>query len=306
MIRSSTPGRHAARTAAVLTAAFALAVTMAPLTGTAQAHEAVTGSLSFSGEPGEYISGGQSYAYTPDTTEMFDISGPASQSGLGATVVTPEGERWALSMSAPYGQKLVPGTTYANARSWPEAQPEDPQLQFSATDRYCESGTGSFTVSHIVYGPHGYIREIDATFERTCSGSTLPVRGELHARMPEPAAELAIGVQLNTTGTVATRTGEITVGGTTTCNKPARVSINVSAYQTQKRTTANGSHENLIVVCEPGSPVPWTTSFPSNIDPTASFQPGAAVLRGLATADDRDYPVSVTDFRSDDITLVRS
>lgn len=49
MIRSSKLGRHAARTAAVLTAAFALAATMAPLTGTAQAHEAVTGSLSFSG-----------------------------------------------------------------------------------------------------------------------------------------------------------------------------------------------------------------------------------------------------------------
>ncbi|GGP59672.1 hypothetical protein [Streptomyces sindenensis] len=299
-------GRNVARTAVALGAAFALAVTMAPLTGTAQAHEAVAGSLSFSGEPGEYISGGQSHTYTPETTEMFEVSGPTSQSAVGATVVTPEGERWALSMSAPYGQILVAGTTYANARSWPEAQPEDPKLQFSETDRYCESGTGSFTISHIAYGPHGYIREVDATFERTCSGSTLPVRGELHARMPEPPVELAIGVQLETTGTVAARTGEITVGGTATCNKPARISINVSAYQTQKRATANGSHEGLIVVCEPGAPVPWTTSFPSNIDPTASFQPGTAVLRGLASADDRDYPVSVSDFQSNDITLVRS
>ncbi|WP_097866859.1 hypothetical protein [Streptomyces sp. rh34] len=306
MTGSSILGRNVARTAAVLTAAFALAVTTAPFTGTAHAHEAVTGSLSFSGEPGEYISGGQSHVHTPETTEMFDISGPTSESAVGATVVTPEGERWALSMSAPYGQKLVAGTTYSNARSWPEAGPEDPQLQFSVTDRYCESGTGSFTISHIVYGPHGYIREIDAAFERTCSGSTLPVRGELHARMPEPPAELAVGVQLNTTGPVATRTGEITVGGTTTCNKPARISIDVSAYQTQKHGTATGSHENLIVVCEPGTPAPWTTSFTSNIDPTVSFQPGTAVLRGLARADDRDYPVSVTDFQSDDITLVRS
>ncbi|MER5891824.1 hypothetical protein [Streptomyces sp. NPDC001876] len=306
MMRSNALVRSVARTATVLTAAFALAVTVVPLAGTAQAHEAVTGSLSFSGEPGEYISGGQSYAYTPETTEMFDISGPTSESAAGATVVTAEGERWDLSMSAPYGQKLVAGTTYSNARSWPEALPEDPKLQFSTTDRYCESGTGSFTVSHIVYGPHGYIREVDATFERYCSGSTLPVRGELHARMPEPPAELAFGVQLDTTGTVVTRTGEITVGGTATCNKPARISINVSAYQTQKRTTATGSHEGLIVVCEPGAPVPWTTSFPSNIDPTASFQPGAAVLRGLAGADDRDYPVSVSAFQSTDITLVRS
>ncbi len=306
MIRSSVLGRSLARTAAVLTTALALAVTAAPLTGTAQAHEAVTGSLSFSGEPGEYISGGQSHTYTPETTEMFDISGPTAESAVGATVVTPEGERWYLSMQAPYGQKLTSGVTYTKASSWPNAQPEDPKLQFSVTDRYCESGTGSFTISHIAYGPHGYIREVDATFERYCSGSTQPVRGELHARMPEPPAELAIGVHLNTTGKVDTRTGEITVGGTATCNKPARFSINVSAYQTQKRGTASGSHEGLTVVCEPGTPVPWTTSFPSNIDRTVSFQPGTAVLRGLTSADDRDYPVSVTDFQSTEITLAKS
>ncbi|MGY5036342.1 hypothetical protein ACWC9U_37255 [Streptomyces sp. 900116325] len=48
------------------------------------------------------------------------------------------------------------------------------------TGRYCESRTGSFTVSHIAYG---YIREVGATFERYCSGSTLPVRGELHVHI---------------------------------------------------------------------------------------------------------------------------
>lgn len=306
-MRNRVLGRCLARTAAILTAAVALAVTAVPLTGTAQAHEALTGSLSFSGEPGEYISGGESHTYTPETTEMFDISGPVSQSAVGATIVTPEGERWFLHMEAPYGQKLTSGMTYTNASSWPDAGPEDPQLQFSVTDRYCESGTGSFTISHIAYGPYGYIREIDATFERYCSGSTLPVRGELHARMPEPPVELAIGMGLKTTGTVDTRTGQITVGGSVTCNKPARITLTASAYQIQKRGTASGSYEDLVVVCEPGAPVPWTVSFPSNIDPTASFQPGDAVLRGVGRADDHDYPVTVdTGFPSADITLVKS
>ncbi|MFD0316327.1 hypothetical protein [Streptomyces flavalbus] len=306
-MRSSVLGRSLARMAAVLTAAVTLAVTAAPLTGTAQAHEAVTGSLSFSGEPGEYVSGGQSYSYAPETTEMFDISGPVSESAVGATVVTPEGERWSLHMEAPYGQKLTAGATYANASNWPNARPEDPKLQFSSTDRYCESGTGSFTISHIAYGPYGYISEVDATFERFCGGSTLPVRGELHARMPEPPTELVVGMNLNTTGTVDTHSGEITVGGAVTCNKPARITLTASAYQAQRRGTASGSYENLVVVCEPGAPVPWTVSFPSNIDPTASFQPGAAVLRGIGRADDRDYPVTVdTGFQSTDITLVKS
>ncbi|MGW1224437.1 hypothetical protein [Streptomyces sp. NPDC002530] len=125
--------------------------------------------------------------------------------------------------------------------------------------------------------------------------------------MAEPPAELAIGMSLNTTGTVDTHTGEITVGGAVTCNKPARITLTASAYQTQKSETATGSHEDLVVVCEPGAPVPWTVSFPSNIDPTASFKPGAAVLRGVGRADDPDYPVTVsTGFPSTDITLVTS
>lgn len=300
-------GRGLARTTAVLTAAVAMAVTAVPLTGTARAHEAVTGSLSFSGDPGEYITGGQSYAFTPETTQMFDISGPAAESAVGATVVTPEGDRWYLSMQAPYGEKLTPGVTYANASSWPDAQPEDPRLQFSVTDRYCQSGTGSFTISHLEYGPYGYIKEIDASFERTCSGATQSVHGELHARMPEPPAELALALQLNTTGTVDKHTGEITVGGSVTCNKPAHVTLTAGAYQTQKHATANGSYEGLTVDCEPGGPVPWTASFPSNIDPTASFEPGAAVLRGIARAADHDYPVTVdTGSQSTEITLVKS
>ncbi|MFJ5830167.1 hypothetical protein [Streptomyces sp. NPDC093089] len=303
-MRSLKPARFS-RPAAVLTAVLALAVTASPLTGTAQAHEAVTGSLVFAGDPGEYISGGQSYALTPESTDLFDVTGPSGESGAGAVVVTPEGERWALGMSAPYGQKLQEGVTYTNARSWPEARPEDPQLQFSG-DRYCESGTGSFTVSHIVYGPYGYIREIDATFERTCTGATLPVRGELHARMPEPPPVLTVDVGLNPTGTVDGRTGEITVGGTVTCNKTAYVTFNVSANQTQKKAAATGSHENLIVPCQPGAPVPWTTSFPSNIDPTATFQPGAATLNTYSTTDDRDYPATVTRYDTTALTLTKS
>ncbi|MER6997684.1 hypothetical protein [Streptomyces sp. NPDC000410] len=175
------------------------------------------------------------------------------------------------------------------------------------TDRCCNSSTGSFTVSHIAYGPYGYIRELDATFEQYCNGSTVPARGEVHARMPEPPAELAIGLNLNTTGTVDTRSGEITVGGTVTCNKPARINLTPSAYQIQKRATATGVYEDLIVLCEPGAPAPWTASFRSNIDPTASFQPGTATLRGVGRADDRDYPVTVdTGFPSTEITLVKS
>lgn len=125
--------------------------------------------------------------------------------------------------------------------------------------------------------------------------------------MPDPAPELAAGLTVDTTGTVDTHTGMITVGGSVTCNKPAPVTLNTSAYQTQKTGTASGSYENLTLTCEPGAPVPWTASFPSNLDPTRSFKPGTAVLRGTASARDNDYPVTVNlPFPDTAITLVKS
>ncbi|NUL03854.1 hypothetical protein HRW07_11520 [Streptomyces lunaelactis] len=306
MMNSSVLGRTLARAAAVLTTAVAVAVTAAPLAGTAQAHEAVTGSLSFSGEPGEFVSDGQSHQYTAGAVEMFDVAGPTSEEAVGITVVTTEGKRWSLHLEAPVGQKLTDGATFTNASRWPYAQPEDPKLQFGETDRWCDTSTGSFTISHISYGPYGYIRELDATFEQYCDGSTLPVRGEVHARTAEPPTELAVGLNLDTTGKIDSRTGEITVGGTVTCNKPARIALAGNVDQTQKRATPVGYYEEQTVICTPGAPVPWTVSFAS-MEPGTTFQPGTATVRGVGRADDRDYPVTVnTGYQTAEVTLLKS
>ncbi|REK90330.1 hypothetical protein DY245_11295 [Streptomyces inhibens] len=305
-MKSSAPRRTVARAAAVLATAMTLAVAAAPLTGTAQAHDAVSGSLSFSGEPGEFVSDGQSHQYTAGATEMFDVSGPTDENSVGLTVVTPEGKRWYLHMAAPDGQKLTDGATFTGASRWPYAKPEDPELQFGETDRSCDTGTGSFTISHIAYGPYGYIRELDATFEQYCNGSTLPLRGEVHARTAEPPAELAVGLNLDTTGKVDTHTGKITVGGNVTCNKPARITLAGNADQTQKRATPAGWYEEQVVNCTPGAPVPWTVSFAS-MEPGTTFQPGTATVRGIGRADDRDYPVTVdTGYKTAEVTLVKS
>jgi hypothetical protein len=180
-----------ARTAAVLTAALGLAVAAAPLTGTAQAHEAATGTLSFSGDPGEYATGGQAATYTAGEVQQFDVQGATDGSAVGTTVVTNEGERWTLHLAAPDGQRLTEGAAYTGALRWPYAQPQDPELEFGEDAHWCNTSTGSFTVSHIAFGPYGYVREIDATFGQYCSGGTVPARGELHAQMPEPPAGLA-------------------------------------------------------------------------------------------------------------------
>ncbi|OAH14287.1 hypothetical protein [Streptomyces jeddahensis] len=280
-----------ARIAAVITAALGLAVAAAPLTGTAQAHEAATGTLSFSGDPGEYATDGQSATYTAGAVQQFDVQGSTDGNSVFTSVVTNEGKRWTLNLAAPDGQRLTEGTTYTGALRWPYAQPQDPELAFGEDARWCNTSTGSFTVSHIAFGPYGYVREIDATFEQYCNGATVAARGELHAQMPEPPAELTLGMTLDSAGKVDSHTGQITVGGSVTCNKPAQVAVSGNVDQVQKNATAVGYYETT-VACTPGAPVPWTVSFAS-IEPGTAFRPGAATLRGAAKADDRDYPVTV-------------
>ncbi|MFB6981411.1 hypothetical protein [Streptomyces scopuliridis] len=305
-MKSSVLGHTLARAAAVLTAAVTLAVAAAPLAGTAQAHEAVTGTLSFSGEPGEFVSDGQSHQYTAGAVEMFDIQGSTDENAAGLTVVTAEGKRWSLHLAAPDGQRLTSGATYTGASRWPYAQPEDPELEFGADDRWCNTSTGSFTISHIVFGPYGYIREFDAEFEQYCNGSAQPVRGEVHARTAEPPAELAVGLSLDPEGEIDTRSGQITVGGSVTCNKPTRITLAGNVSQTQKRVEPIGWYEEKTVVCTPGTPAPWTVSFAS-MEPGTTFQPGTVTLRGAGKADDRDYPVTVdTGYQIAEVTLRKS
>ncbi|MEV6109177.1 hypothetical protein AB0M28_31395 [Streptomyces sp. NPDC051940] len=130
-----------------------MALAVVPMSGTAQAHPAVSGTLSFSGEPGEFVSGGQTHQYTADTAEFFDVQGSIDESGLFASVRPGDGKLWSLQLEAPDGEPLVSGATYTGASRWPYAQPEDPELAFGERDRWCDTGTGSFTISHISFGP---------------------------------------------------------------------------------------------------------------------------------------------------------
>lgn len=279
------------RAAAVLMAGLGLAVAAAPLTGTAQAHAAATGTLSFSGDPGEYSTGGQSATYAAGEAQQFDVQGSTDGNSVGTTVMTNDGERWTLHLAAPDGQRITEGTTYTGALRWPYAQPQHPELEFGQDAQWCTTSTGSFTVSHIDFGPYGYVREIDATFEQYCNGATQAARGELHARMPEPPAELALGMSLDPAGNVDARTGQITVGGSVTCNKAAQVAVSGNVEQVRKSATAVGYYETT-VACTPGAPVPWSVALASS-EPGTAFGPGTATLRAAAKADDRDYPVTV-------------
>ncbi|MEU6258722.1 hypothetical protein [Streptomyces sp. NPDC047043] len=286
-----------------------VALTAAPVAGTAQAYSAASGTLSFSGDPGEPISGGQSYEYTAGAVQMFDVQGSRDENSLDVAIDSEPGTLWRLIVAAPDGQKLTEGTTYTGAEQWPYAQPSDPELVFSGidngTEKGCNTNSGSFTIEHISFGPYGYVRELDATFEQYCNGSAVPLRGAVHAVMPEPPVELAMGMNIDPEGTVDVPDGRITVGGTVTCNKPASVSLVGQVFQIQKKGTPGASYETT-VACTPGAPVPWSVSLTSQ-EPGTSFQPGVATIRSRARADDRDYPVTAdTGQQESEVTLSKS
>ncbi|MET9406685.1 hypothetical protein ABZX90_13120 [Streptomyces sp. NPDC002935] len=302
------PKRVLARTVGAV-AAMTVALTAAPLADTAQAYSSTSGTLSFSGDAGEPVSGGQSYAYTAGAIQMFDVQGSTDQNGLTVAIDAEEGTLWRLIVAAPDGQKLTEGTTYTGAKQWPNAGPGDPELVFSGidngTEKGCNTNSGSFTIEHIAFGPYGYVHELDATFEQYCNGSTVPLRGAVHAVMPEPPVELAMGMNVAPEGTVDVPEGQIAVGGTVTCNKPASVSLVGQVFQIQKKGTPAATYQTT-VACTPGAPVPWSVSLTSQ-EPGTSFQPGPATMRSRARADDRDYPVTAdTGQQESEVTLSKS
>lgn len=302
------PRRILARALGVV-AVMTVTLVAAPLAGTAQAFGATSGTLSFSGDPGEPISGGQSYEYSAGAVQMFDVGGSRDENGLDVAIDSEPGTLWRLIVSAPDGQKLTEGTTYTGAKKWPYVQPGDPQLEFAGidngTEKGCNTTSGSFTIEHIAFGPYGYVRELDVAFEQYCNGSTVPLRGAVHAVMPDPPAELAMTMNTDPTGAVNVKNGQITVGGTVTCNKPASVSLTGQVFQILKKGTPGASYETT-VACTPGAPVPWSVKLTSQ-DPGISFEPGTATMRSRAKADDRDYPVTAdTGQQESEVTLSKA
>jgi len=280
------------RAAAVLGTALFLLLTPSPLTGPAHAVAAETGSLSFSGDPGEYVSGGQSSAYDAGSAQLFDVSGANDHNGVDVTVVAADGTRSSLFMSAPSGQTLTAGT-YTGALRWPYYTAQDPQLEFDTGDRQCASSTGSFTISDVTFGPYGYVSALDASFEQYCDGSPLALRGEVHLTTPPPPPGLTIGLTVDPEGTIDHHDGQPTVGGTVTCDKPTQFTLNGNITQDLKPQPAVNWYENATVACTPGAPVPWTLTL-ADYDGAVGFRPGPARVSVTGTARDLDYPVTVS------------
>jgi hypothetical protein len=165
--------------------------------GTAQAQTVTTGSVSFKGDSGDYISQGKSWSYATSNGDALDVTS-SNGTSVHIRINAYNGDWWTLDFDAPGtsdrpvpGQSavLVPGT-YASAHRYP-FNGTGPGLDLSGEGRGCNELTGSFTVTKAVF-VGGYVQAFDATFEQHCEGGTPAARGEVHiSNAPPPAGTAA-------------------------------------------------------------------------------------------------------------------
>jgi hypothetical protein len=283
-----------------LVAIFTFAAVAASLlaTGPAEAQAVTSGSLSFSGDPGDYITGGLSYSYSTDAGDILNVSSNNENSFIEVAVTGYNGDWWYLDMAAPSGQSLVPGT-YTGATRYP-FNGAGPGLSLFGNGRGCNTLTGSFTIIDAVYGPNGYVQTFDATFEQHCEGADAAARGEVHIANPAPPPALTLGLAVASTGTVSTVSGRATVNGTVTCNKPVSVTIDGTVTEIVKKTLVTGNFSTA-VTCTPQSPAGWTgTATPSGTTP---FQKGDVQVDAQASGYDADYGANVSTSTSAVVSL---
>lgn len=210
-------GRRVLAVAVLLTAAAGGLLVAGP----AHAQAVTTGSLSFNGDSGDYISQGKAWSYSTANGDQLDVS-----SGNGATlsvrVNAYNGDWWTLDLDAPGtldrpvpGQSatLVPGT-YSAAHRYP-FNGTGPGLDLSGNGRGCNELTGSFTVTKsVIVG--SYVQTFDATFEQHCENGTPAARGQIHianppappqTASPTPKRTATASPRAATTGPGATATG---------------------------------------------------------------------------------------------------
>ncbi|QGV78616.1 hypothetical protein [Streptomyces ficellus] len=290
-MRPSTPRRAVARLTAVLALALAMATGTTGLVAGPAAHaQPVTeGTFAFSGDEGDWVSGGQSYAYSTASQDRLTITGSEDHRTVSVAVDGVNGDWWHLDFSAPTGKALAPGT-YTDATRHPFNE-AGPGLSLGGNGRGCNTLTGTFTIAALEFGPQGYVKSFDATFEQHCEGGTTAARGEIHVNNPAPPAELGLGLAVALDGTANALNGKAVLHGTVSCDKPVRVDVTGDVTQVKKRKIIRGSYATS-VACAPGAPVAWTAAaVPSGDVP---FQRGDVEVEARASATDPDYDRTVT------------
>ncbi|MEU4471811.1 hypothetical protein [Micromonospora sp. NPDC023888] len=271
------------------------------LAAPAQAQTVESGSVSFSGDPGDYITGGDSYAYSTDDGDELTTNGAVDNSRVSVSINGYNGDWWSLTFDAPGTAALAPGT-YKAATRYP-FNGAGPGLDLSGNGRGCNELTGTFTVINAVFGPNGYVQTFDATFEQHCEGGTAAARGEVHIANPAPPERLALDLAVATDGIANRVNGNAVLHGTVTCNQPTSVSLEGTVTQVVRKVLVRGNFSSQ-VTCTPGSPTQWTAAaVPTGTTP---FAKGLAEAITRASGYDTEYDEYVNVSDTSVVKLTRS
>ena len=174
------------RTAAVALAALVAALAGVVVTPTASAvpGDPVT-SFAFTSDAGEYIGLGATSAYAPpDAT--FRIQGTAGSLTVSVTTAT---EWWYVTLAAPSGGQLAPGS-YQNVARAP-SNGAYPALSVSGNGRGCNTVKGYFDITALSADNTGRVTTLDAGFTQFCGSGTGALRGTIRYAAP-PAADVVL------------------------------------------------------------------------------------------------------------------
>lgn len=268
------------------------------LASPAQAVPVQTGSLTMASDEGDYIGGGETYAYATSAGDLFSTHDLAVNDAVSIRITAANGDWWTLDFEAPEGERLAVGT-YANATRYPFQEPTSPGLDVSGVGRGCNTLTGSFTVNEITYGPEGAVESFDADFEQHCEGVEPALRGHVRIVVGPPPPPLTLDLGLQSRATV-NRAGRVTVRGTVTCNVPTRVTIAGTLTQRPKRSGGALGQLGVEVICS--GTMRWTAVVESY---GVAFGPGKARLEAVATAYDPVEGNQVSDSASATLRLAR-
>jgi hypothetical protein len=135
--------------------------------------------LELSSDPGDFIGGGLTQAFTrADGTFVARQNFSGGVDVFFSNLTTDPIHFWDLSFAAANGLPLVPGT-YAGATRFPFEGFGEPGLSVDGDGRGCNTLTGSFDVSSVVFDSHDRVGRFEATFEQHCEGAAPALRGHV-------------------------------------------------------------------------------------------------------------------------------
>lgn len=146
--------------------------------GSLNSASVIEGNFTVSGDEDDYVTGGSTYTYSPETGDIFNIIAHENLRGVSVWIdAYNSSDNWSMDLQAPSGETLVVGE-FLNATRYP-FNSAGPGVSISGNGRGCNTLTGSFVIVHSSFGPNGEVNRLEATFEQHCEGGSTALRGSV-------------------------------------------------------------------------------------------------------------------------------